>query len=172
MSTKIPLIAFMVVNYPWAWALPWGVADKPNETPLKKTDFLSACRYHLQISSWIGVRAHAHFPLSVLRPHLVWSCAGLTHVLIISGCAYVHLPLVSGKHCLFEDIHHLWLLNFTASYFSWILERRRLMKILCLVLVFQSLSPLYIVQLKVAVLIPIYDVGLVRHCSMGIEIHH
>lgn len=134
---------FMSANYPWAWVLPWCVADKPNKTSLEKTDFLSACRYHLQISSWMGVRAHAHFPLSVLRPHPVWSCAGLAHVLTISGCAYVHLPLVSGKRCFFEDIHHLWLLNFPAFYSSWILERRDLMKILCLVLSVSKSLPLY-----------------------------
>lgn len=105
------------------------------------------------------MRAHAHFPLSVLRPHLARSCAGLVHVLTVSVSSYVHLPPVSGKHYFSENIHHLWLLNFTASYSSWILERRGLMKIFCLVLSVPKSLPLNIVQLEVAVLIPIYDVG-------------
>lgn len=109
----------------------------------RKRNFLSACRYHLQISSWMGVRAHAHFLLSMLRPHLARSCAGLVHVLTISGCSYAHLPLVSGKHCFLENILHLWFLNFTASYSSWILERRGLMKISCLVLSVLKSLPLY-----------------------------
>lgn len=160
----------MLANYPWAWALPWCVADIPNETPLEKTDF-SVC---LQRSSWRGW-GESPWPLSSLSAKtpssllLRRSCA-CSHNLCMCLCASAPCvwktlllwehpsPLAPKIYCL------LFLLNPWEEGFSGdTLSSTKCSKVS---------SPLYIVQLEVAVLIPIYDVVWVRHCSMDAEIHH
>lgn len=70
---KCHWVPFGLAKYGWPWGLPWCTVDIPNETPPEKTDFQPSS-WQLQIPSWLGVRTCVHFPLSVLRLRMSWSC--------------------------------------------------------------------------------------------------
>lgn len=38
-------IHFVLVNYPWAWSVPWSVADKPSDTLLEKIPLPAASSF-------------------------------------------------------------------------------------------------------------------------------
>ena len=71
------------------------MANIPSETPLEKTNFAFASRYQLQITFRSSMRAYVHLALSVLGPHVVWTCAGHVCVATVSEfiCASVLLCL-------------------------------------------------------------------------------
>jgi hypothetical protein len=65
---SLSLSLLLLFRYSWPMDLPWSMVNKPSGTLLEKTDFMFF---------WLGVAPHVYFFLSVLGPHVAWSCADL-----------------------------------------------------------------------------------------------
>lgn len=103
-STKMPLSSFCVGS--WAWGLPWSMGNRPSDTPLEWTDLFSLERVPIADDTWWRVRAGIHSLLSALGSDLPCTCP-CSHSLYEFICISV---IVSGEHCRFGIVHHLYLL--------------------------------------------------------------
>lgn len=82
-----------------------------SNVPWEKTGFLFLSRQHLQVASGLGWDFCVHLLFAVLGSCPVWACAILC---MLSQSLRAHMcinPIVSGRHCLLEVTHHLWLLQ-------------------------------------------------------------
>lgn len=61
-----PVWVGQLVNYSWAWKLPWRVTHISNVTPLKKTDPSSHRRNQMPKAPCPGVGLYSHLPSPLL----------------------------------------------------------------------------------------------------------
>lgn len=94
--TWIHGIYFALANCFWLWGLPWSMADTHSNTSWRKLIFTfpeaDTCK---QLLGWGWT--HAHIPLPVLGPCLVWMCTGTVHAATVSVTSSVH-----QSHCFLE----------------------------------------------------------------------
>lgn len=110
---KIPWNLFCVGHLLSSWGMSWSVVYMTSDTPLEKTNFPFVSRYQSQITSWLKVGAHVHFPLSLLGPCLAGTFAGPLRAATVSmsSCASV---LLCPKERQFPQSHRY--LSFFRSF--------------------------------------------------------
>lgn len=144
----------MWAKYSWAWGPAWGEVDRPSSPTLNKMGFPFSSRYHLQMASCLGVGFWVHAPFFMPGFSLLWISAWCHRF-----CEFICAPgLLSDRHSFHSylgAIHHLWLLEcFHLPVDVWPLRERVRHPIYGWAsIVFHSL---YIVQMWVSMLVPIY----------------
>lgn len=91
-----PVWVGQVVNYSWAWDLPWRVTHISNITPLKKTDPSSHTCNQMPKAPSPGVGLYAHLPsslLGILSGICLWGSYAWCHSLCEFVCTSALLSL-------------------------------------------------------------------------------
>jgi hypothetical protein len=121
MFYKYHWIHFVLINYSWAWDLPWCVAEILSNTLLekKKSNTPIRSKYHLHVSS-LAVRLCVPCPFQVLGIRMAWTCTGPVHTARVSVSSYVHQCCCAQRWCFLGVIHLLWLLKSILLASSWV----------------------------------------------------
>lgn len=97
-----------------AWDLSLGVLSTPRETPLVTTKFSFSSGYNLGQSLGWGWKL-VSTPISVLRSHLAWACAGSVGAASASECTCASILLASEDRISLTLTTPLALNDFSTS---------------------------------------------------------